>query len=121
MIGRVAKGFYVWKKCIVNNQYYRYTDVDRKFCLVKLYIQKGSYINHTSHKCRASKAKVIEIRCLNTNRKLKTAVSARNSSFIYRVGQTIKPTRKFDMSDVPCAPGIHYFNDEDEAREYDFC
>lgn len=69
-------------------------------------------------KCRAAKATVLEIRDMLTGRKLETARSVFDRKFIYRVGETVRPTRPFSYEYDDCATGIHFFLLEHAARRY---
>ncbi len=79
-------------------------------------------------KCRTAKAKVLSIMRLERHRtgqkalKLRVkdrAISMHDRDFVYKVGAIVEPTQPFDPSPRnECTSGIHFFFDEDEARNY---
>lgn len=47
------------------------------------------------------------------------AVSQYEDDFIYRVGETVRPTSPFSENRwEECAPGIHFFVTREEAERY---
>lgn len=76
------------------------------------------------HKCRASKAQVLQIEQINQKGEftnyLKHARSLLSSSFVYSVGETVEPLgEEFDEDRFhECAPGIHFFMTKQEAIDY---
>ena len=93
--------FIAWKTCGNN-------------VIVKLLIPEDAQRSSaTSRKCRASKAKVLEIFGADK------AYSRYDSSFIYEKGKTIEPIGSFsgDRWDE-CASGIHFFITRSEAEAY---
>jgi len=82
--------------------------------IVKLLICKDAKRSSaTTRKCRASKAKVLEI-----SGGLEKAYSKYDSSFIYEVGKTIE-VKDFDEDRWnECSTGIHFFLTRKEAEEY---
>lgn len=44
--------------------------------------------------------------------------SLHDSRFTYRTGQLVHPTKPFSLSNNACAPGIHYFENVDDAIHY---
>jgi hypothetical protein len=91
-------------------------------CLVKLEIPaKASRLQPKNKKCRASRAKVLEIRLLETSLCISKAKSGWDPSFIYRVGEIVKPKKRFSTDwKEDCASGIHFFLTEEEALNYSF-
>lgn len=73
-------------------------------------------------KCRASEAVVKAIWGYGKDGKrvkLESAVSSHDPDFVYRVGETVEPSRPFcENRFEECAPGIHHFMTEQEAKEY---
>lgn len=73
-------------------------------------------------KCRASEAVVKAIWGYgkNGNRvKLESAVSSHDPNFVYRVGETVKPTHPFCENRFDeCSSGIHHFMTYEEAKDY---
>jgi hypothetical protein len=67
----------------------------------------------TTYRCRASKAKTIEI-----EGGLSTIASNYDSNVIYRVGETIEVT-DFDKNRwKECSMGIHFFMSKEMAKQY---
>jgi hypothetical protein len=65
--------------------------------------------NATGRKCRAEYAVVLE----------GEGVSEHDSSFKYKVGQTVRPTKPFDENRfLECASGIHFFITRQEAEDF---
>lgn len=73
----------------------------------------------TTRKCRCSKAKVVSITNLNGSKSEHTeATSKRDSSFVYKVGETVE-VPDFDPNRFnECAHGIHFFVTRQEAESY---
>ena len=73
----------------------------------------------TGRKCRCSKAKVVSITNLNGSKsELTEATSKKDSSFVYKVGETVE-VPDFDPNRFnECAPGIHFFVTRQEAESY---
>ena len=95
-------------------------DVNSAPVIVKLLIPADAQrSNATTRKCRASKAKVLDIQNLGgESLDGVTANSKYDVDFIYRKGETVKVS-DFDMNRWnECAPGIHFFITRQEAVEY---
>ena len=75
----------------------------------------------TGRKCRCSKAKVISITNIDgTDANVDYATSIRDSTFIYKVGETVK-VDDFDTNRCnECSTGIHFFITRQEAVDYIF-
>ena len=73
----------------------------------------------TTRKCRCSKAKVISITNLDgSGSQTKEAISWRDSSFVYKLGETVEVTN-FDTDRWnECSTGIHFFVTREEAVKY---
>ena len=73
----------------------------------------------TTRKCRCSKAKAVSITNLNGSKsELTEATSKKDSSFVYKVGETVE-VPDFDPNRFnECAPGIHFFVTRQEAESY---
>lgn len=72
----------------------------------------------TTRKCRASKVKVLSITSLNGKKFFDKAVSDYDSSFVYKVGETIE-VKDFDENRwSECSTGIHHFITREEAVFY---
>ena len=88
--------------------------------IAKLQIPAKAKRSHgASRKCRASEAKVLAIFEADGKTEAKSGVSQHESSFVYVVGETVKPTEPFceDRWDE-CASGIHFFTTRIEAENY---
>ena len=71
----------------------------------------------TSYKCRASKVKVLAIYDEHGN-EIEETKSTYDSSFIYRVGETLE-VKDFDNDRWnECSTGIHFFMSKDLAKRY---
>ena len=95
-------------------------DVNNAPVIVKLLIPADAQrSNATTRKCRASKAKVLDIQ--NPDGESLDGVTANSKydvDFIYRKGETVH-VDDFDMNRWnECAPGIHFFITRQEAVEY---
>lgn len=84
--------------------------------IVKLLIPKEAKRSHAfGRKCRAEYAEVLEI--TKGSRQLKTATSGWDDSFIYEVGETVKPTKPFSEDwTSECESGIHFYITKLEAE-----
>lgn len=105
--------FIAWKKA--------YGEDDRP-CLVKLLIPKDARRSSaTGRKCRADKAVVLSIEPIVAGPVVPEAVYSKyDTSFAYKVGQTIV-VPNFDPDRFnECAPGIHFFINRQEAIDYYF-
>jgi hypothetical protein len=73
--------------------------------------------NATGRKCRAEYAEVLEI--WEGENQVSEATSQWDNSFVYRVGETVRPTNGWcEDRWEECAPGIHFFLTRYEAEEY---
>ena len=92
----------------------------RNNLIVKLEIPEDAYrCSATSKKCRCSKAKVLSITNLyGSESKSGVAVSKYDSSFVYRIGETVEVT-DFDQNRWnECSTGIHFFMNREDAVKY---
>ena len=73
----------------------------------------------TTRKCRCSKAKVLSITNLDGSATdISTACSKYDSTFTYKIGETVEaPNFDTNRWNV-CSTGIHFFIDRQEAVEY---
>ena len=101
-----------WKKAYVDNT----TPV-----IVKLLIPSDAKrSNSTGRKCRASKARILDLQDMQGNSLPPdtTAYSSFDPDFTYRKGETVS-VEDFDTDRWnECAPGIHFFITRIEAAEY---
>ncbi len=90
--------------------------------VIELRFPKGTKLTSTifGRKCRASRALVTQ--CVTPGHENETEFrSLYDNSFVYRVGETAKPTKRFDNSStIECTSGIHFFVTEEEAENYDY-
>ena len=93
--------FFAWKKC-------------RDKVLVRLFIpSKAKRSNATGRKCRAERAKVLEVIGAEVG------VSLHDKNFTYKVGQWVRPDKWDDNRWEECSSGIHFFLTRVEAENYE--
>ena len=87
--------------------------------IIKLLITEDALRSSaTTRKCRCSKAKVLTITSLDETKSFNEAYSNWDSSFIYKVGETVE-VDDFDTNRwEECSTGIHHFITRKEAVEY---
>lgn len=68
-------------------------------------------------KCRCDKARVLSIETFD-GKPLTTAYSFYDNSFVYEAGKTVSVPNFDEDRWHECAPGIHFFMTEKEARQY---
>jgi hypothetical protein len=87
----------------------------RNNIIVKLLIPKEAKRSSAfGRKCRAEYAQVLEIFS-----GAEKAVSQEDSNFIYKVGETVRPTKPFNEDWTnECSTGIHFFITKIEAENY---
>ena len=91
---------FVWKKC-------------RDNVLVRLFIpSKARRSNASGRKCRAERAKVLEVIGAETG------ISQHDSSFTYKVGQWVHAHKWDENRWEECSGGIHFFLTRIEAEKY---
>ena len=90
--------FIGWKKC-------------RNDVIVKLLIT-GKRSSATTRKCRCSEATVLKVIGA------KEGISKEDSSFIYRVGETLTIANFDENRWKECSTGIHFFITREEAENY---
>lgn len=104
-----------WKKAYVDGT------MLPKSVIVKLLIPADAQrSNATGRKCRASKARVLDLQDKQGNSLPSdtTAFSGHDTDFTYKKGETIH-VEDFDTNRwKECAPGIHFFITRIEAAEY---
>jgi uncharacterized protein YjbI with pentapeptide repeats len=98
--------FTAWKKCINNT-------------IVKLLIPKeAKRSSATTRKCRASKAKVIDIYTKEW-KKIKETFSTYDKEFIYKIWKIVKPKNWYENNRwIECGWWIHFFITRKEAEQY---
>lgn len=104
-----------WKKAYVDDT------MPPKSVIVKLLIPADAQrSNATGRKCRASKARVLDLQDKQGNSLPPdtTAYSGHDTDFTYKKGETVH-VEDFDTNRWnECAPGIHFFITRIEAVEY---
>lgn len=104
-----------WKKAWTDNE------MPPTPVIVKLLIPAGAQrSNATGRKCRASKARVLDLQDKQGNSLPPdtTAYSGHDTDFTYKKGETVH-VEDFDTNRwTECAPGIHFFITRIEAVEY---
>ena len=87
--------------------------------IIKLLIPEDALRSSaTSRKCRASKAKVLDITHIETGVTVNTVISNYDNTFIYKVGEEVK-VDDFDTNRWnECSSGIHFFITKEEAVNY---
>ncbi len=97
----------VWKKA-------------RHRILIKLLIPASSKRTASliGRKCRAEKAKILDIIDTLTKARHTMAISKHNKEFIYRRGEYIYPDKYCDDIRIECSNGIHFFLTREEAENY---
>lgn len=87
-------------------------------CLIALKIPADAKRSSAyGRKCRCNKAKVLDILEYGA-RKIISAVSCYDHSFIYHVGAEVSVPDFDENRWHECAPGIHFFMSEKEALDY---
>ncbi len=90
----------------------------RNDAIAKLLIpEEAKRSSATSRKCRASKAEVFAIYS-EDGKRIDEGFSEYDSSFIYRVGETVYPDKWDEYRWTECSNGIHFFTTRKEAEEY---
>ena len=88
-------------------------------CLIELLIPEDAKRNSaTTIKCRCDKAKVLAIVDLETGEPKQIACSNYDSSFIYKVGETVSVDDFEEDRWSECASGIHFFINKYHAINY---
>lgn len=104
-----------WKKAWTDNE------MPPTPVIVKLIIPSDAQrSNATGRKCRASKARVLDLQDMQGNSLPPdtTAYSSYDADFTYKKGETVH-VEDFDTNRWnECAPGIHFFITRIEAAEY---
>ena len=88
-------------------------------CIVKLLIPKDAKRSSaTTSKCRCDKAKVLEIKDIETGELIDKVNSDFNPKFIYKVGETVNVDDFDDDRWNECSTGIHFFVNKKNALNY---
>lgn len=94
-------------------------DAERNPLVVRLLIPTDARrVNGTDRRCRADKAKVLEIQTPGGGDAGQVAYSGMDRDFVYRVGETVTATDFDDDRWNESMPGIHFFITRAEAVVY---
>ena len=107
--------FVGWKKIS------RYKENYKEEFLVKLLIPEDARrCSATTDKCRCNKAKVLEIRNIETDECVNviTNTNIRNAPCTYKVGEMVYPDSFDEDRWNECSHGIHFFTDKQLAIDY---
>ena len=89
------------------------------YCLVKLLIPADAQRSSAfSHKCRASKAQVLDITSLDESQHYDKAYSLYDDTFIYEINKTLTIPNFNTNHFEECSTGIHHFINKQEAINY---
>lgn len=101
--------FIAWKKIID----------DEKSYLVKLEIpEDAKRCSATTNKCRCSKAKVLEIKNLESGECINKVINYNRLGTIYKVGEMVYPDSFDENRWNECSHGIHFFINKEDAINY---
>ena len=88
-------------------------------CIVKLLILEDSKRSSaTTAKCRCDKAKVLEIKEIETGKSVKRVSSNYDFDFIYEVGKVVSVDDFDEDRWNECSTGIHFFVNKENAINY---
>ena len=88
-------------------------------CMVKLLIlDDAKRSSATTSKCRCDKAKVLEIKEIETGKKVDEINSNYNPFFTYKAGEIVSVDDFDENRWNECAPGIHFFVNKENAFNY---
>ena len=88
-------------------------------CIVKLLILEDSKRSSaTTSKCRCDKAKVLEIKDINTGELMNEITSTYDHNFVYKVGEIVSVDDFDENRWNECSTGIHFFMNKENALNY---
>ena len=88
-------------------------------CIVKLLIlDDAKRSSATNCKCRCDKAKVLEIKDINTGELMNEITSTYDHNFVYKVGEIVSVDDFDDDRWNECSTGIHFFMNKENALNY---
>ena len=88
-------------------------------CIIKLLIlDDAKRSSATTSKCRCDKAKVLEIKDINTGELMNEITSTYDHNFIYKVGEIVSVDDFDDNRWNECSTGIHFFVNKENALNY---
>ena len=103
--------------CPEKGSFIGYKKADK--CIVKLLIPKDAKRSSaTTSKCRCDKAKVLEIKDIETGELIDKVSSDFNPKFIYKVGEIVSVDNFDDNRWNGCSTGIHFFVNKKNAINY---
>ena len=103
--------------CPEKGSFIGYKKADK--CIVKLLIPKDAKRSSaTTSKCRCDKAKVLEIKDIETGELIDKVNSDFNPKFIYKVGEIVSVDNFDDNRWNECSTGIHFFVNKKNAINY---
>jgi len=109
------KGRFVVYKKIYGTEEYK---CQRSF-MVKLEIpEDAKRSSATSNKCRCSKAKVLEIKDIDSGETIEEITNTFKKPCVYKVGEMVYPDSFDECRWHECSSGIHFFMTEQEALNY---
>lgn len=110
-----ANTLYYHLRCPEEGSYIGFKKVQGNL-IVKLEIPAdAARSSATTNKCRASKAKVLEISDVERKRFFEEARSVYDSNFVYKLGEVIEVPDFNNNRWKECASGIHHFMTREEA------
>lgn len=110
----LAKNLFYPLSCPEKGEYTAFKKADEK--IVELRIPADAKrLSANGRKCRASKAVVISITTLEGDPAGNEVHSDYDSSFVYRVGETVEIQNFDENCWNECAPGIHHYITREEA------
>ena len=88
-------------------------------CIVKLLIlDDAKRSSATTSKCRCDKAKVLEIKDINTGELMNEITSTYDPNFVYKVGEIVSVDDFDENRWNECSTGIHFFMNKENALNY---
>jgi len=87
--------------------------------IVKLEIpEDAKRSSSTTNKCRCSKAKVLEVKDMELDEKVRKITNINMFTCVYEVGEYVYPDSFDECRWNECSNGIHFFMTEEEAASY---
>lgn len=120
----------VFKKVYLSARHHANTIIGKRYryaVVAELHVPLNAKMRQpNNNKCRASSAKVVAFHLQrDANRQWSRRTSGKivcsshyATEFKYRLGRTVRPVGGFDLDNVECAPGIHFFLTFGKARAY---
>ena len=88
-------------------------------CIIKLLILEDTKRSSaTTSKCRCDKAKVLEIKDINTGELMNEITSTYDHNFVYKVGEIVSVDDFDENRWNECSTGIHFFMNKENALNY---